>query len=248
MILKRMTASLKRQDWTMVAIEFALVVVGVLLGFQINDWANRRAEAAASREAMERLLDEAEHDVAYLTLAVRNAEAIVADLHVATDRLARGTWTVPDAERMQRGLARGRYMVSLAPPLSVYDDVVASGALNRFDDPAVRQSISEFQSTLSFEERARLRFERSPEEYERNPAFDYRSDPAGRKAATITVDFPALASDRAGRMAIARAAENHRILLRLRKRALKDSQEMCLALAAALERRCNLERALPTFD
>ena len=67
-------------------------------------------------------------------------------------------------------------------------------------------------------------------------------------AATITVDFPALASDRAGRMAIARAAENHRILLRLRKRALKDSQEMCLALAAALERRCNLERALPTFD
>ena len=57
MILKRMSASLRRQDWAMVFIKFLLVVVGVVLGFQIDDWANRRSDAKESREAMERLLD-----------------------------------------------------------------------------------------------------------------------------------------------------------------------------------------------
>ncbi|QIK95249.1 hypothetical protein G7076_00985 [Sphingomonas sp. HDW15A] len=248
MILMRMTMSLKRQDWTMVFIEFVLVVVGVLLGFQINEWANRQADEQASREAMERLLDEAERDVAYMKLAVGNAEEIVGDLHFTIDRLAEDAWTVDDKARMERGLAKGRYMVSLAPPVSVYDDVVASGALNRFDDPVVRQKISEFQSTLTFEERARFRFEQWVGQYERNAAIAYRSDPAGREAAKIVVDFPALAGDPDGRKAVSLVAENHRILLMLRRRALKDSEEMCVALGAALGRRCNLDRVAPTFD
>lgn len=247
MILKRMGASLRRQDWAMVFIEFVLVVVGVVLGFQIDDWANRRSEAKHSREAMERLLDETERDVAYLKLAVSNEETLVADMHLALDRLEKGRWTSEEAERMERGLRRGRYLISLAPPTSVYEDVVASGALGRFDDAGVRQTIGEFHSTLSFEERMRQHFERSSGNYEGNAAFSYDPDPTGQKPARFLVDFDALSRDRAAWKSIARTAENVRLLAGMRRVALKDAIQMCQAIGTAIARPCNVNRPAPTF-
>ena len=43
-ILRRIASALKRQDWYSVAIEFALVVAGVLVALQINTWAHMREE------------------------------------------------------------------------------------------------------------------------------------------------------------------------------------------------------------
>ncbi|MEE2525939.1 hypothetical protein V0U79_06140 [Hyphobacterium sp. HN65] len=46
MILARLSNALRRQDWLAVAIEFVIVVAGVLLAFQISLLSERRAEAA----------------------------------------------------------------------------------------------------------------------------------------------------------------------------------------------------------
>jgi hypothetical protein len=44
MILSRLTASLKGQNWTTIAIEFVIVVAGVFVGNWVNDWSQRQAE------------------------------------------------------------------------------------------------------------------------------------------------------------------------------------------------------------
>ena len=38
MILRRVASALKRQDWVVVLIEFVLVIAGVLIALQINNW------------------------------------------------------------------------------------------------------------------------------------------------------------------------------------------------------------------
>ena len=38
MILRRLTTALRKQDWFTVVIETLIVVLGVFLGLQVNNW------------------------------------------------------------------------------------------------------------------------------------------------------------------------------------------------------------------
>ena len=84
--------------------------------------------------------------------------------------------------------------------------------------------------------------------YERIPAFRYETHPDGNEKIRLIVDFPALIRDRQAQQVIALTAENHRVLLMLRTRALKDSERMCNALGSVVGRRCNPNLPLPRFD
>ena len=53
MILRRLSHSLREQNWTAIAIEFVLLVLGVFLGIQVANW---NAGAIERREAEEALL------------------------------------------------------------------------------------------------------------------------------------------------------------------------------------------------
>ncbi len=44
MILRRITANFRRQDWTAVVVELAIVVLGVFIGLQAQEWATAHAE------------------------------------------------------------------------------------------------------------------------------------------------------------------------------------------------------------
>jgi hypothetical protein len=49
MILRRLSQSLKEQNWTAIWIEFVLLVVGVFLGIQVSNWNETRAERQRER-------------------------------------------------------------------------------------------------------------------------------------------------------------------------------------------------------
>lgn len=248
MILKRFSEALRRQDWAMIAIEFALVVVGVLLAFQINEWAGERASAGERQLSAERLLEEAELTVAYNRQAVDYERHVLEGLSFASARIGTKAWQEAEEKRMTDGLAAARSMVALAPPSSVYEDVVSSGELNKIGTAATRAAISRYRATLSFEERMRQQLQGPLGAYERIPAFRYTAHPEGKEKIRLVVDFSSLVRDQQAQQVIALAAENHRILVMLRTRALMDSERMCVALGSVVGRRCNRDLPPPRFD
>lgn len=248
MIARRVVQSLKRQDWMMVSIEFALVVVGVLLAFQINDWANARAEVGAQRKAAERLLDEAEQDIASVKEAKIFLDGVIGNLSFALDRLARKSWAAADERRMHDGLMTGRFMAAMVPPTSVYNELISDGSFSNIASPKVRASISRFHSTLDYDERTRQQFLPVLQEYESIPSLHYRVDPLAIKPPELTVDYRSLANDPDGQRILA-VTTGHLFGLRWdRQRALRESIMMCRALAQSLQRTCNEHRPLPVFD
>jgi hypothetical protein len=60
MLLRRITAQLKRQDWFAVGIDFLIVVFGVFFGFQVTDWNQARQDRAHERGYISRI----SHDIA----------------------------------------------------------------------------------------------------------------------------------------------------------------------------------------
>lgn len=55
MILRRMAATLRAQNWAAVAIELAIVVVGVFIGIQASNWNQSRQERAETRQLLSQL-------------------------------------------------------------------------------------------------------------------------------------------------------------------------------------------------
>ena len=60
MLLRRITQHVKDQNWTAVALDFAIVVIGVFLGLQFANWNTARLEAREEQQILIRLQAELE--------------------------------------------------------------------------------------------------------------------------------------------------------------------------------------------
>ena len=58
MILRRVIEHVKTQNWTAVALDFVIVVMGVFLGIQLGNWNEARAHRAAERAYLSQMRDE----------------------------------------------------------------------------------------------------------------------------------------------------------------------------------------------
>ena len=63
MILRRLSQSLKEQNWMAILIEFVLLVVGVFLGIQVANWNEARVFDALERDHLRNLRAEIEKDI-----------------------------------------------------------------------------------------------------------------------------------------------------------------------------------------
>lgn len=88
--LGRLTQAVREQNWFAVALEVCIVVLGVVIGFQVNAWGNERAARAQEREMLRGLRAELAANVDLLDR--------VADEHRQTIAQARRVlaWTGPD--------------------------------------------------------------------------------------------------------------------------------------------------------
>jgi len=248
MIVKRITEAFRRQDWAVVSIEFALVVVGVLLAFQINEYANGRQAAKEREAAADRLLGESEESVAYLRQAMVTQRLLVADLNFALTRIQAGRWLPSEEPRMTSGLSRAKRAPPLAPPSSVYDDLVASGVFGKVGNANLRSGIAKYRATLGFSEEVRATLTQNMPSLEDYPALRYSFSLHGRERTKLEVDYPTLLSDRLLQEKLALLADDQRVFLRHRQRAFKDAARMCVELGLLVKKGCNLNLPPPSFD
>ncbi len=74
MILRRITQHVKAQNWTAVALDFVIVVIGVFIGIQVANWNENRGDRELEREYLNRLHEEIEFSIA-TNKATVNAES-----------------------------------------------------------------------------------------------------------------------------------------------------------------------------
>ncbi|MEX0644262.1 MAG: hypothetical protein WD076_03070, partial [Parvularculaceae bacterium] len=55
MILRRVIAHFRKQEWTAIAIDFLIVVIGVFVGIQVSNWNAARADQMRASAYLERI-------------------------------------------------------------------------------------------------------------------------------------------------------------------------------------------------
>ena len=74
MLLRRIGAHVKAQNWFAVALDFTIVVVGILIAFQITAWNEQRADRAKEALYLSELIEDLNADLAEIDSIKRTAE------------------------------------------------------------------------------------------------------------------------------------------------------------------------------
>ena len=73
MILRRLSQSLKDQNWTAIWIEFALLVMGVFLGIQVANWNEDRTNRNAEKRHLEEIAEDLRADIVVFDMIRQSA-------------------------------------------------------------------------------------------------------------------------------------------------------------------------------
>ena len=63
MILRRVIQHVKKQEWTAIAIDLVIVVLGVVIGIQVSNWNAARADRERAHGYLERIRDDLDADI-----------------------------------------------------------------------------------------------------------------------------------------------------------------------------------------
>ena len=145
MILRRLAEGIKNQDWFVVMVEIMIVVVGIFIGLQVDDWNEDRKERAEEQNILENLRNEVSNNIeSYRT----NSEALEAEqaLYVSYyDYLTGARNGRPDKEDLLGVLCRVGLGQQAPYDNTVYDELIQTGRTTIISDEEVRAALSQYK-------------------------------------------------------------------------------------------------------
>lgn len=167
MILRRLTEHVKAQNWFAVALDFVIVVIGVFVGLQVNNWnadrSLRAQEAGILTSILEDLASDERQLVEGIASANRNTQAANYALNAAGLQVADGvffdvmsadqdreTFSVPEQQDFDSSLTLRLWSISVVryhPTRSsaAFDTLMASGNLGLIRDAQLVAALQQYQ-------------------------------------------------------------------------------------------------------
>jgi hypothetical protein len=148
MILRRVIAHFRRQEWTAIALDFQIVVVGILIAFQITEWNEARRERALERDYLERIVAELDQSIEAMEdsiVTARGREELGQFLMQSVDE--------PDIVRADPGrfifaVLTGGYTYSPDVRAHTFEEIKSTGDLGIFRDKALLVDLTEFYTRV----------------------------------------------------------------------------------------------------
>lgn len=198
MLLQRVIKHVKAQNWTAVALDFVIVVMGVFMGLQVQQWSAARADRDAEEIALQRLIVEYE----------KNLQILAADKEMASRTMTASQTLLsiiapePDPgitdEFIARPLLDCLGSAKFVPALGVTDSLTSSGEIRLIGDPEIQRMLSQWptkaQKMIEWQEIERVH----GEELIADLTYDYLSWPSILCRLNICVSSGELESDYAG--------------------------------------------------
>lgn len=152
MLLRRVISHFRKQEWTAIAIDFLIVVLGVFVGLQVSNW----NEAQRSKGQAERLLVRLESDLIEMRGTVEDQRQIYRQSSSALDAFIRSLeeGEAMDAAGVKETMTRiVNARLPPRPPLS-FDEMLSAGRLDLIADTGIRDALRKFARTADINERA----------------------------------------------------------------------------------------------
>ncbi len=144
MILRRIADAFRRQDWFTVTVETLMVVLGVFLGLQVNNWNEARIEGERSREYLSRIRAELVADIAELERHRGLWQAGVNEGYAAVSYAETGARGSATDWEILRSFLHASQSHQLAFADTTYSELRSSGELRLIPDADLRSALTDY--------------------------------------------------------------------------------------------------------
>jgi Family of unknown function (DUF6090) len=142
MIIKRLADGFRIQDWFTVVVEVLIVVVGILIGLQIDDWNQARIDREEEAYYLERMAHDLELSIARAEGSIGYLEKLSLDTSVILNSLLTCQLAESDENTFANGLHR---LAKFNPPslyTNTYTEMKDTGSLSLLTNDGLREAIS----------------------------------------------------------------------------------------------------------
>jgi hypothetical protein len=137
--LRRLRDALKARDWLGIVIETLVVTLGILLAFEIEQWAQERQRAADERQFLDRIHFDYGRAAQEMRRAIGHHDRIIRLHRLAF--AARHDQQQLQAYSVERGACEAGYLRTTPFSDTVFQEVISSGKLDRIRDPDLRGKV-----------------------------------------------------------------------------------------------------------
>lgn len=208
---RRAVTLLRQRDWTGIAIELLVVTLGVLLAFQIDQWAQDRRQAREERQFLERMWHETAESVEetdwVMTMHARYRSEFIDGYRALDDpsELAR----LADTPNVG---CRARVFPGLGFNPTAFQELSASGRLNIISDPQLRAELRDVVAAQADAEANRQNTTEIASRTDEGMSPYYRSNLDSDGNNHCKVDWSQLARDPLAPRLMARGAFGHALM------------------------------------
>ncbi len=154
MAIRRFRQHVAKQDWFAVAIDVAIVVVGVFLGIQASNWNASRIESNSADSYRERLIEEVRFNIrqhrqqsAYYSQVLAHGLAALDSLH--SERVDDPSKFVIDALQLTQ--------LHRVPAKSfIFNEMMSAGLVSKLGDEKAQEAASDYYMQVSANDRVLL--------------------------------------------------------------------------------------------
>ena len=142
MILRRLSQSLKDQNWIAICVEFVLLVCGVFLGIEAQQWSSERAERRLEHVYLKRVQSDIDASIETNELNVARLTAYSDEESFIVDSLRR--CSLPEARRdfFADGLSDLGKVGPSVFVLSTVDEMLSAGKFSIIRNPEIRDALN----------------------------------------------------------------------------------------------------------
>lgn len=153
MILRRIASAFKRQDWSSIAVEFVLVVIGVFVALQVNTWAQRQADKRDYYDAIDRLRGEIAANLETIETAEGEVSIELPKVRTALDALDTCSDDAETRQKVNDGLAFLEATSGFTQRASALRELTSSGRLLAVQSASIRRRLSDLLFILEIVDR-----------------------------------------------------------------------------------------------
>lgn len=144
MLFRRIAQHVKEQNWTAVAIDFVIVIVGVFLGMQVSNWNDDRVQAQSTERLIERIEEEFTSLEVELSTVVDRLDTFTAGTGCLIDEI-RETAPTQSSDELSRCIWSASALPVLPDIPAVVTEMVSSGSLTQIANDDLRAEIISYR-------------------------------------------------------------------------------------------------------
>ena len=149
MFLRRMIEHVRRQHWTAIAIDLVIVVLGVFIGLQVDNWNDARREAKRGDEYLGRIAADLAADIAEMELRLVFWRTVQGYGESAIQHAESGELVDGSAWKTVRAFYQASQLYPYIPRDTTYQEMRSAGEIGLVRDPALPSALADYYVTGS---------------------------------------------------------------------------------------------------